>query len=429
MIEWRTRTIREISVGIFDGPHATPPLSSSGAVFLGIGNVTEDGHLDLAQVRFIADEDFARWTKRVTPSEGDIVFTYEATLNRYAIIPAGFRGCLGRRMALIRPNLAEVDTRFLFYTFFGERWRATIESNRLSGATVDRIPIAKFPSFPVALPPLALQRRIAEILGAYDDLIDVNRRRVALLEKMAGGLFEEWFVRFRFPGRENVALVETADGVLPKDWRVSELVSLCPGKTGIQTGPFGSQLHREDYASEGVAVVMPKNIASLRIDEGGIARIPLSLAQSLERHLMREGDIVYGRRGDIGRRAYIPGGADKWFCGTGCLRLRPEPSIAASRYLFQALGTPLTEGAIKGRAQGATMPNLSVGVMKSVPVLTPPIDLQDRFAASVAPMFELARNLRAENDRLAAIRNLLLPRLISGQLSVVAAERQLALAA
>ena len=110
--------IKEIYCGLFDGPHATPKPSPEGPVFLGIKNVTDDGSLDLTNIRHITEAEFGRWTKRVEPEAGDIVFTYEATLNRYAIIPKGFRGCFGRRMALIRPNTEKVDTRFLHFYFF-----------------------------------------------------------------------------------------------------------------------------------------------------------------------------------------------------------------------------------------------------------------------------------------------------------------------
>lgn len=115
---WPLVPIRTVYDGLFDGPHATPKPSEEGAIFLGIGNITEDGHLNLFQTKRISEEDFPKWTKRVLPKPGDIVFTYEATLNRYAIIPKGFRGCLGRRLALIRPNPEVVDTRWLHYYFF-----------------------------------------------------------------------------------------------------------------------------------------------------------------------------------------------------------------------------------------------------------------------------------------------------------------------
>lgn len=93
--------IKDICVGIYDGPHATPPAANSGGVFLGISNITKNGHLDLSNIKYISEEYLPKWTKRVTPQEGDIVFSYEATLNLYAIIPKNFYGCLGRRMALI----------------------------------------------------------------------------------------------------------------------------------------------------------------------------------------------------------------------------------------------------------------------------------------------------------------------------------------
>ena len=163
-LDWKTVPIKELYEGLYDGPHATPKLSDSGPVFLGIKNVTDDGRLDLAEIRHIAEDDYAAWTRRVEPHPGDLVFTYEATLNRYALIPNGFRGCLGRRMALIRTDPRRVDVRFLLYYFFTEEWRAVIRKNMLTGATVDRIPLTSFPDFPVKAPQLSVQQRIADVL-------------------------------------------------------------------------------------------------------------------------------------------------------------------------------------------------------------------------------------------------------------------------
>src|ERR1039458_9205917 len=98
------RPIRDFALGIYDGPHATPKESSDGAVFLGIKNITDDGRLDMSEIRHVSEQELPRWTRRVNPQAGDVVLTYEATLHHYAIIPDGFRGCLGRRVALIRPD-------------------------------------------------------------------------------------------------------------------------------------------------------------------------------------------------------------------------------------------------------------------------------------------------------------------------------------
>lgn len=118
------QTIRDISIGVYDGPHATPELHKEGAaVFLGISNIHPNGWIDLSSARWVDERDLQKWNRRVTPQANDIVFTYEATLNRYAIIPDGLRCTLGRRTALIRPDSEKIDHRFLFYYFFSPRWR------------------------------------------------------------------------------------------------------------------------------------------------------------------------------------------------------------------------------------------------------------------------------------------------------------------
>ncbi|RQR37438.1 restriction endonuclease subunit S [Burkholderia sp. Bp9131] len=311
------------------------------------------------------------------------------------------------------------------YLFYALKERRSGLLNLVVAGAQRNLSVGTIKKFPILLHPYETQRRIAGILGAYDDLIEANRRRIAVLEEMARGLFTEWFTRLRFPGHEDVAMEDTPEGPLPAGWVIATLGELCPGKSGIQTGPFGSQLHQEDYADEGVPVVMPKNIIGLRIETDGIARIPPAIANSLGRHLMVEGDVVYGRRGDIGRRALISRAEAGFFCGTGCLRLRPDKNKTVPRYLFMALGTPETEGAIKARATGATMPNLNVGVMQDVPVLNPPVAMQRKFDAIIGPIQETITNLVSSNANLAAARDLLLPRLISGQLSVAQTKREL----
>jgi type I restriction enzyme S subunit len=404
--------------GLYDGPHATPKPSDGGPVFLGIGNITPDGQLDLSDIRHIAEEDFSDWTKRVVPQPGDIVFTYEATLNLYAIIPKGFRGCLGRRLALIRPDERKVNPRFLFFYFFSEDWRRTIGRNTLSGATVDRIPLTTFPSFEIDLPSRSTQDRIVSILSAYDDLIENNTRRIGILEQMAQMLYREWFVNFRFPGCEKLPFVGSVLGDIPEGWEIADLASVCVERNGIQTGPFGSQLHMADYSDEGVPVVMPKDLIGFRIRTNEIARIPESIAEKLSRHRMQLDDIVYGRRGDIGRRAYLMPGQAGWFCGTGCLRIRPNSKAVNSWYLFNYLGQEDVQGIITGRALGVTMPNLNTGVMASVPVKLPPRDLQDAFARITFPMAEAREVLTAAIENLRRTRDLLLPKLVSGEVSV-----------
>ena len=220
-MKWEKAAIKSVCKGIYDGPHATPPVSDTGAIFLGISNFS-NGRLDLSDIRFISENDLPRWTKRVTPQASDIVFSYEATLNLYAVIPDGFRGCLGRRMALIRVDEEKAYYKFLYYYFYSDAWRVVIQENTVLGATVDRIPLVKFPDFLIDLPPLVTQHRIADILSAYDNLIENNQKEIKLLEEATQRLYKEWFVDLRFPGYEDVKIV---DGV-PEGWKKDTILSL-----------------------------------------------------------------------------------------------------------------------------------------------------------------------------------------------------------
>ncbi len=235
-MSWNRVKIKDVCVGIYDGPHATPPPSESGAIFLGISNFS-NGQLDLSDIRYIAESDLPKWTKRVVPMHKDIVFSYEATLNLYAIIPEGFRGCLGRRMALLRVDEEKAYYKFLYYYFYSDAWRAVIQENTVLGATVDRIPLIKFPDFEVELPPMKLQYGIADILSAYDDLIENNQKQIRLLEEAAQRLYKEWFVDLRFPGYEDVAVV---DGV-PEGWKKLSLPEIAPIVTGKKDANFGTE--------------------------------------------------------------------------------------------------------------------------------------------------------------------------------------------
>ena len=114
---WREVDIKDIALSIFDGPHATPKEADNGPVFLGIPNLQPQGGIDLTNATFLSEQHFVVWTKRVTPKANDLVFSYEATLHRYAIIPDNLRCCLGRRLALIRIDETKANYKFVYYSF------------------------------------------------------------------------------------------------------------------------------------------------------------------------------------------------------------------------------------------------------------------------------------------------------------------------
>ncbi len=167
-----------------------------------------------------------------------------------------------------------------------------------------------------------------------------------------------------------------------KDWIRKTIGELCKEGGGkVQTGPFGSQLHQTDYSEEGTPVIMPTDISTGQIDISRIARVSDAHVHRLSRHKLRKGDIVYGRRGDIGRQALVRQSSVGWLCGTGCLKIRLGNSEVDPEYLHRYLKLPEIIGWIEGQAIGATMPNLNTEILNRVPVCYPGRGEQRKIAA------------------------------------------------
>jgi len=396
-------TVRRVAIetlyhGLYDGPHATPKPSEDGPVFLGIGNITEDGKLDLNDIRHIAEEDYPSWTKRVTPQPGDIVFTYEATLNRYAIIPGGFRGCLGRRTALIRPNPDAVNSHFLFFYFFSEDWRKTISENILAGATVDRIPLTRFPTFPVTVPERAVQDRIAAILSAYDDLIENNTRRIKVVKAIAQTIFQG--ALSTFPDLwANVPIEEVYEELFDGPHATPKPSASGPIYLGIKNVTERGELDLTET----------RHIAEE------------DFSQWTRRVVPRPGDIVFTYEATLNRYAII--NRDFRGClGRRMALIRPDERQIDPYLFLHCLLSDQWRNEVRSKIiSGATVDRIPLTTFPTFRVQVPTPDLRARIGPAIRACEELAENCRRRNDVLRTTRDLLLPKLISGELPVQAA--------
>lgn len=174
----------------FDGPHATPQRVTSGPYFLNISSLSH-GRLDLAQSDHVSADEFTKWTRRVTPQADDLLFSYETRLGEAALMPDNVKACLGRRMALLRPNRDIVHPRFLLYYYLSPAFQQTIEQHTIHGATVNRISLSTIGKWPVTIPTLNEQQAIAEVLGALDDKITANIKLAEIATCLAGNLFDQ----------------------------------------------------------------------------------------------------------------------------------------------------------------------------------------------------------------------------------------------
>ena len=169
-------------------------------------------------------------------------------------------------------------------------------------------------------------------------------------------------------------------------------------KGGIQTGPFGSQLHASDYTDHGVGVVMPQDLGNNVVRPDAMARVASEKAEELSRHRLLPGDIVFSRRGDVTRRSLIRDADDDLLCGTGCLRVRLDPKKADPIFVSYAMAMQESRDWLIRHAVGATMPNLNTGILSELPVRSPRLQVQYAVGAILGALDDkIAANRRTAN--------------------------------
>jgi type I restriction enzyme S subunit len=348
--------------------------------------------------------------------DGDLVFTCWGTVGQVGLIPSDGpydRYIISNKQLKLRPDIGISNSIYLYYYFSSPKMVTHIR-NRAIGAAVPGINLGILKALPVVLPPLSVQDRIASVLGAYDDLIEVNRRRIALLEEMARRLFEEWFVHFRFPGHKGVPLASADEATLPQGWRSVPFGSIA---ADVRDGIDPSEV---DAATPYVGLEhIPRR--STTLSDWGRSDEVTSLKLQF-----RRGDVLFGKiRPYFHKVAWAPAAG---VSSSDAIIFRSRSAEHAGLVLAVASSDQFVAHSVQ-TSNGTKMPRANSGVLAQYHVPLAPDPLLRRFNGAVLAWTELAATLNATNRRLAASRDLLLPRLISGELSVATAEPKLEAAA
>jgi len=196
--------------------------------------------------------------------------------------------------------------------------------------------------------------------------------------------------------------LDTVYGSLPARLQSARLSELCePG--GVQTGPFGSQLHQEDYVEVGTPIITVEHLGENRITHQNLPKVSEADKQRLAKYALRLGDIVFSRVGSVDRRALVQEGEDGWLFSGRCLRVRPNPRVLDSQWLSYFFGLPAFKEYIRGIAVGATMPSLNTKILSDVPIYFPPLNVQAEAAKTLVKIDDRIALLRETNATLEAI--------------------------
>ncbi len=342
---------------------------------------------------------------------GTLCITIAANIADTAILAVP--GCFPDSIVGFIADPAKADSQFVKYCI--DTLKQGMQ-NASHGTTQDNLSVDKLLTFDFVVPPVAEQRRIASILSAYDDLIENNTRRIAILEEMARRIYEEWFVRFRFPGHEGVRMIESELGLVPEGWSGGNVVDVAVVHRGRSYK--GSELAE----SGGRPFV---NLKCMDRDGGfrasGLKRYTGEFKDSQR---VRPGDMVMGitdmtqERRIVARVGRVSGlDADFGVFSMDLVRIASRGEYAEP-YLYAMFRWSGFADQVKQHANGANVLHLLPARIEEFAFARPKPELAAKFADLFAPMLSLCDKLEQKNANLRTTRDLLLPKLISGELDV-----------
>jgi type I restriction enzyme S subunit len=369
-----------------------------------------DDRISTAKIARVGEEDALRLAQhRLAP--GDIVYGRRGDIGRHALITPSETGWLcGTGCLRVSLRDAEVDPAFLHYYLSNP---AVIEwiYGQAVGATMPNLNTSILRSIPITYPTRDLQRCISGILSSYDDLIENNTRRIAILEEMAQAIYREWFVNFRFPGHEPVEMVESELGPVPVGWDVRTLGELAE-ETRRSVDP--EQLDPETPYI-GLEHLPRRSIA---LAEWGRAADVKST-----KLYFRKGEILFGKIRPYFHKVGVP--PLDGICSSDTIVIVPKAADYSGLVLACVSSDDFVAHATQ-TSQGTKMPRANWNVLVEYPVVTPPSELLRRFSEIINDVVGQIHNLIFRNRNLREARDLLLPRLISGEIDVAAMEEELA---
>jgi len=338
---------------------------------------------------------------------GDLVFTQRGTIGQVGLIPIDSsipRFVISQSQMKLTPDPEQAEPMFLYYYFSAPDTVRKIR-NLAFAAGVPHINLEILRNFEVPLPPLPVQRRIAGILSAYDELIENNQRRIKILEEMARSLYREWFVHFRFPGHNKVKMAPSPLGPIPQGWEVKklgEIADLNRAQINPRTAP--DEVHYIDISS-----VSPGQIDA-------IITYPFAKAPGRARRIVQHGDILWSCvRPNRRSHALVMQPNLNTIASTGFAVL--TAAKVPFTFLYFATTTDDFVTFLTNSATGSAYPAVTAKTFADAVLLVPPAPLLKKFGETSIPMAEQIHILQRQTQNLRRTRDLLLPRLLSGQIA------------
>lgn len=389
----------DICLLITDGKHGDcENQPGSGYYFLSAKDI-KNGNLIYEGARQITKNDYLETHQRTQLEPNDVLISNSGTIGSIAIVKNTeftFRTTFQKSVAILKPNKTLVEPKWLYYCLSSNKDRLI---NTAVGTAQKNLLLRDLRDFKINVPDRQIQRKIAAILSAYDDLIENNTRRIRILEEMAQSIYREWFVHFRYPGHEGVPLVDSPLGPIPQGWEVKKLGEEC-------LLVMGQSPESKYYNENGEGLPFHQGVTGFGF------RFPKNYSFCTKPNRIAENeDILFSVRAPVGR---INISREKIIIGRGLCAIRSQNNN--QRFVFQQLKEKFQEEDTMGG--GTIFKSVTKDDMKGIMLLMPTTAIIQLFEKIATPIFKELEVLTDKNANLRQQRDLLLPRLMSGEVDV-----------
>jgi type I restriction enzyme S subunit len=428
--EWPALSLSEAGVSLIDCEHRTPPASDSGYPYIAIPQI-KHGRIDLGEVRRISRKHFVEWTRKAKPEPYDVILSRRCNPGETAFVPLGLECALGQNLVLLRADGTMVFKQFLRWLVRGPDWWEQIGRFINVGAVFDSLKCADIPDFRLPISPLPEQRAIAHILGTLDDKIELNRRMNETLEAIARAIFKSWFVDFdpvraKMAGRQPHGM-DAATAALFPDAFEDSLLGKIP--KGWRAGPFTEEIEVVGGGTPKTAVPeywdgdipwfsvvdAPDNGSIWVWDtEKHITRLGLEKSST---KMLAKGTTIISARGTVGKCALV---GRPMAMNQSCYGIQAA-SRRGAYYTHFAVRHEIAN--LQQNSHGSVFDTITTSTFAGIDRVVPPANVTQFFDRTVSPFLERALASLLESSSLAAIRDALLPKLLSGQVRVKDAEK------
>ena len=398
---WTTKRLGDVVKRLTNGyVGPTRDIYLEGGIPYLLARHVKDNELDFDGRTFVSAA-FNEKHKKSKLKSGDVLLVQSGHIGHSAVVTDAHEGHNCHAMIVISPVVEKLSGPFLSFYFNSPQTRREFDGIR-SGSTVPHLTCGAVKEMRIPVPPLAEQQRIVGVLDEAFAGLAVAQANAAKNLQNARAIFES-----------HLQAVFSQRG---KGW-VETTLGKATG--GVFTGPFGSLLHKSDYVENGIPLVNPAHITDTGINPDFSKTVSKETAKRLENYNMSQGDIVIGRRGEMGRCAVVTDVENGWVCGTGSFFIKPSERCDP-RFLVRLLRSPLCRASLEKLAGGAVMPNLSNTAIAGLSISLPPIKRQrevvEEFEALAVETQHLSRIYEQKQAQLVALKKSFLHQAFNGDL-------------